>query len=122
MYRRFVDLTNAPPTVNKTQIVYPLSAEPLLGNLTIILWNDYTTVIPHHELISQERGTTSQGAYDVVNASALSVPICQPQRSDVTDPLRPLEIDTISVDNGQNTEITPVLGGVYILIGKLSPG
>lgn len=94
MYRRFVNLTDAPPTTNKTQIVWPASAEPLLGNLTVTLSNGYTTVVPHHELVSQERGTNAQGAYDVVNASAISV--------------------SISVDNDPNTELTPILGGVYL--------
>jgi hypothetical protein len=49
------------------QQAFPADREPLLGSLTIKLANGYTTVIPHYELITHERGTDAQGKYAVTN-------------------------------------------------------
>ncbi|MCJ1353674.1 MAG: hypothetical protein MMC33_003661 [Icmadophila ericetorum] len=99
MYSNFLNVTRIPDPAlsNETQITYPLSSEPLLGNLTIILWGGFEVTIPHYELVSQERGTTAEGAYDVINASALTVAISVLN-----------EAGTTSVTG------TPVLGGVYL--------
>ncbi|KAI9828035.1 MAG: hypothetical protein M1832_003562 [Thelocarpon impressellum] len=76
------------------QQIYPPSNAPLIGNLTIELDNGYTTVIPNHELVSQERGTNAEGKYDVVNASRLMA----------------------AVATGSNPEAGggPTFGGVYL--------
>lgn len=99
MYANFLNLTRTsdPATLNQTQITYSLSSEPLLGNLTITLANGFEVTIPHYEFVSQERGTTAEGGYDVVNASALSVPI-----------------SVLSEDGHASITGTPVLGGVYL--------
>ncbi|KAI9672443.1 MAG: hypothetical protein M1829_004522 [Trizodia sp. TS-e1964] len=71
---RFANLTNHPESIASetfSQQIYPLSADSLLGNLTITLANGYETTIPHHEIVSQERGTDAEGKYMVVNASRL---------------------------------------------------
>lgn len=54
---------------NYTAQLYPAAREPLLGSLTIRLTNGYTSVIPHYELVSMERGTDAQGKYAVLNSS-----------------------------------------------------
>jgi len=82
MFERFASLTQLPAsssfnTSNSAQnIIYPSWAnEPLIGNLTITLSNGYQTVIPHHELVSQQRGTDSEGKYGIVDPTKLSVAI-----------------------------------------------
>ncbi|KAK0713232.1 hypothetical protein B0T26DRAFT_716833 [Lasiosphaeria miniovina] len=77
-----------------TQQTYPLDREPLMGTLTIRLANGYTSVIPHYELVSNERGSDSQGKYAVVNASRAMA-----------------AVQTGDSDLGRDT---PVLGGVFL--------
>ena len=77
MFAKWVNLTNhtfdAPGdgSANYTMQTYPMSAEPLIGNLTITLSNGYTSVIPQYEMLSQERGTDNEGKYAVINSSRL---------------------------------------------------
>ena len=100
MYDQFSNLTRHPGNTTSpneppfTQQTYPAANEPLIGNLTIVLDNGYTTVIPHYELVSQERGSDNEGKYAVVNASRIMV-----------------ALDT-TPDLGQ--DVIPVLGGVYL--------
>lgn len=84
MFSRFANLTDHPTDLpsrdnlaspNLTSQIYPAGHEDLIGNLTIILSNGYTTVIPHYELVTQERGTDEQGKYAVVNDSTIMVAI-----------------------------------------------
>lgn len=82
MFEKFASLTqlpspNLPSASSQAQnIIYPSwASEPLIGNLTITLSNGYQTVIPHHELVSQERGTDAEGKYGIVDPSKLSVAI-----------------------------------------------
>ena len=102
MYNVFASLTNHPtdPTIeggsNFTEQTYPLSAAPLLGNLTVELSNGYITEIPNYELVSQERGTDAQGKYAVINDSRLMVAA----GTTGTSTLGAVQI--------------PVLGGVYL--------
>ncbi|KAI1850281.1 hypothetical protein JX266_004139 [Neoarthrinium moseri] len=60
---------------NYTGQTYPADREPLLGTLTIKLSNGYTSVIPHFELVSNERGTDDQGKYAVLNSSRVMAAI-----------------------------------------------
>ncbi len=73
---------------------FPLDSESLLSTLTIRLANGYTSVIPHHELISHERGTDPQGKYAVVNNSRIQAAVAAGQS-----------------DLGNNI---PILGGVFL--------
>ncbi|MCJ1248935.1 hypothetical protein MMC30_006156 [Trapelia coarctata] len=83
MFERFASLTQLPASssINASDsqaqnIIYPSwASEPLIGNLTITLSNGYQTVIPHHELVSQQRGTDSEGKYGIVDPTKLSVAI-----------------------------------------------
>ena len=99
MWDRFANLTQLTSFSADGQPTYPLSADSILGNLSITLANGYETVIPHYELVGQLRGTDSEGKYSVVNASELTV--------------------AISVDNGTAGEIIPILGGVYLSLNYL---
>ncbi|ETS81100.1 hypothetical protein PFICI_06102 [Pestalotiopsis fici W106-1] len=56
---------------NYTAQTYPADREPLIGHLTVTLSNGYTSVIPHYELVSQQRGSDAQGKYSVTNASRI---------------------------------------------------
>ncbi|KAF7537878.1 hypothetical protein G7054_g3395 [Neopestalotiopsis clavispora] len=56
---------------NYTAQTYPADREPLIGQLTVTLSNGYTSVIPHYELVSQQRGPDTQGKYSVTNASRI---------------------------------------------------
>ncbi|OCK81145.1 hypothetical protein K432DRAFT_381582 [Lepidopterella palustris CBS 459.81] len=100
MYARWESLTNhtfdAPGdgSGNYTMQTYPLSAEPLIGNLTITLSNGYTTVIPHYELLSHERGSDPEGKYAITNSSRLMA-----------------AVGTGLTDYGIDV---PLLGGVYL--------
>jgi hypothetical protein len=71
MYEQWAQLTNhiVFDGSNYTDQTYPADREPLIGTLTVKLDNGYTSVIPHYELLSYERGTDSQGKYTVLNAS-----------------------------------------------------
>jgi hypothetical protein len=79
MYDLFANITGHPVNPaeaggsNFTQQTYPLENEPLIGNLTVELSNGFTTVIPHYEFVSQERGTDPEGKYAVVNTSRIMV-------------------------------------------------
>lgn len=101
IFDRFANLTEHPSNNSVaggaafTPQTYPLQAEPLIGNLTIVLSNGYTTIIPHHELVSQERGSDAEGKYSVVNASRLQVALGPGDKND-------------------NGDIVPILGGVYL--------
>ena len=102
MYNVFASLTEHPTDLameggsNFTEQTYPLSAAPLLGNITVELSNGYTTHVPNYEFVSQERGTDPQGKYAVINESRLMV------AAGTTG--------TASLDGVQ----IPILGGVYL--------
>ncbi|MCJ1230812.1 hypothetical protein MMC12_007486 [Toensbergia leucococca] len=98
MYDRFINLT-LQPDLSNSQATYPASAEPLFGNLSITLANGYETTIPHYELVSQERGTDSEGKYTVINASAITVPL--------------------SANESVTSEVVPILGGIYLSLNYL---
>lgn len=51
--------------------VYPTDREAWIGSMTIKLSNGYTSVIPHYELVSKERGTDTQGKYSITNSSRI---------------------------------------------------
>ncbi|TDZ19415.1 hypothetical protein Cob_v007768 [Colletotrichum orbiculare MAFF 240422] len=97
MFARFQNHTGHNATYNGTafaQSTYPASLEGSIGTLTIRLANGYTTVIPHYELVSHERGTDARGRYGVLNTSHVSAAV----GSGVSD-------------LGNNV---PILGGVYL--------
>lgn len=102
MYDLFANLTDHPTNPaaeggpNFTQQTYPLANGPLLGNLTVELSNGYTTLIPHFEFVSQERGTDAEGKYAVVNESRIMV-----------------AAGTTGTSTLDGVEI-PILGGVYL--------
>jgi hypothetical protein len=79
MYDLFANLTEHPVNPaeaggsNFTQQTYPVENEPLIGDITVELSNGYTTVIPHYEFVSQERGTDAEGKYAVLNTSRIMV-------------------------------------------------
>ncbi|KAF8537983.1 hypothetical protein BDD12DRAFT_663597, partial [Trichophaea hybrida] len=75
---------------------YPASKEHLMENLTVVLSNGYTTVIPHYELISQWRGTDKEGKYGVLNESRIMV-AAEPDERDTGD-----------------GDFLAILGGVYL--------
>ena len=79
-----------------TEQTYPLSAAPLLGNITVELSNGYTTHVPSYEFVSQERGTDLEGKYAVVNESRLMV-----------------AAGTTGTSTLDGVQI-PILGGVYL--------
>ncbi|KAK6220557.1 hypothetical protein LQW54_002002 [Pestalotiopsis sp. IQ-011] len=56
---------------NYTAQTYPADRKPLIGNLTVTLSNGYTSVIPHYELVSQQRGSDAQGKYSITNSSRI---------------------------------------------------
>jgi hypothetical protein len=103
MYTRWASFTQhssnftTPTTINDPSTnlqLYPMANEPLIGNITITLDNGYTTTIPHYELVSQQRGTDSEGKYAVINSSVLMA-----------------AVGTGATDYGQDI---PLLGGVYL--------
>ncbi len=96
---KFPDGSASSSSYGSNNIIYPSANEPLIGNLTLTLSNGYQTVIPHHELISQERGSDAEGKYGVVNSSMISP-----------------AINNGSVDFGDQV---PVLGGVFLSINYL---
>ena len=73
------------------QPTYLSSLDGYLGNLSITLANGYETLIPHYELVSQVRGTDSEGKYSVVDPTRL----------------------TMALNYNQNTTV-PTLGGVFL--------
>ncbi|KAI9786587.1 MAG: hypothetical protein M1839_006136 [Geoglossum umbratile] len=73
MYSRFQAFTNHPNNPEYTPQIYPLENEALIGNITIKLTNGYTSVIPHYELVSLERGTDAEGKYAVINSSRIMI-------------------------------------------------
>ncbi|KAI5856819.1 hypothetical protein BZA05DRAFT_386243 [Tricharina praecox] len=102
MAQRFWEITEHAHHVpgegaNFTDQTYPPSKEHLMQNLTVVLSNGHTTVIPHYELVSQERGTAQEeGKYTVTNASRIMVAVAP-------DP----------EDDGSG-DVVPILGGVYL--------
>ncbi|KAK7423243.1 hypothetical protein QQZ08_009139 [Neonectria magnoliae] len=74
--------------------VFPGDRDSLLGTLTIHFSNGYSSVIPHYELISHERGTNDQGKYAVLNNSRIAASVSSGQS-----------------DLGANV---PILGGVFL--------
>ncbi|KAK3367842.1 hypothetical protein B0H63DRAFT_565722 [Podospora didyma] len=76
------------------QQTYPLDRERLMGTLTIKLANGYTTVIPHYEFVTHERGNDSFGKYSVLNSSRVMAAVNSGQ-----------------TDLGNNV---PLLGGVFL--------
>ncbi|KAL0943594.1 aspartic-type endopeptidase [Colletotrichum truncatum] len=97
MFSRFQNFTNHTSTINGStfgQSTYPASLEPKIGTLTIKLTNGYTTVIPHYELVTHERGTDSRGRYAVTNNTHISATVSSGMS-----------------DLGNNV---PILGGVFL--------
>ncbi|KAF4931004.1 hypothetical protein CGCVW01_v000735 [Colletotrichum viniferum] len=97
MFSRFQNFTNHTTTFNGTtygQSTYPSSLESMIGTLTIKLTNGYTTVIPHYELVSHERGTDSRGRYAVTNNTHIQA-----------------TVGSGLSDLGNNI---PILGGVFL--------
>jgi hypothetical protein len=90
MYSRLLAFTNHPNSSEYTSQTYPLEDEALIGNITIKLTNGYTSVIPHYELVSLERGTDAEGKYAVINSSRIMI-----------------------AAGGDDTTI-PILGGVFL--------
>ncbi|KAH8204443.1 hypothetical protein TruAng_001359 [Truncatella angustata] len=79
---------------NYSAQTYPADREPLIGSLTIKLSNGYTSIIPHYELVSWERGTDPQGKYSITNSSRVMAAVSTGQSD--------LGIDV------------PLLGGVFL--------
>ncbi|KAI9858399.1 MAG: hypothetical protein M1813_007503 [Trichoglossum hirsutum] len=97
IYDRWANLTKHPANGSLpgepafTSQTYPKDREPLIGTLTVTLDDGFETVIPHYELLSEERGTDIQGKYSVVNASRIMA--------------------AVSNDDAPSV---PILGGVYL--------
>ncbi|KAF6822801.1 aspartic-type endopeptidase [Colletotrichum plurivorum] len=97
MFSRFQNYTNHTTTENGTSYgasTYPASREPKIGSLTIKLTNGYTTVIPHYELVTHQRGTDSRGRYAVTNNTLIQA-----------------TVSSGASDLGNNV---PILGGVFL--------
>ncbi|KAJ9156054.1 Aspartic-type endopeptidase [Pleurostoma richardsiae] len=73
---------------------YPLAREPRMGTLTVRLANGYESVIPHHELVTNERNSSAQGRYVVSNSSRVMAAV-QAGEGDLGDDI-------------------PLLGGVFL--------
>jgi len=97
MYYRWANLTHHPNTAPTdgsppyTDQTYPLEAVEFMQDLTIELEGGYNVTIPHYELVSHERGSNAQGAYDVINSTRIMAAVSL-----------------------QNTLQLPVLGGVFL--------
>ena len=103
-------LTFTPDVVEKFAIVtgynpsfadltYPTALAPD-GSLTIILDNNYTTVIPNSELVALKRGSDELGQYAITNSSIVETAITYNTQSDPTT-------------------IQPILGGTYLTFNYL---
>jgi len=97
LYQKWANLTNH-PTTNPTDgsplytdQTYPGASEQLIGELTLTLSNDqgtnFTSFIPHFELVSQERGADSQGKYAVVNATRAMAAVASSENEILGQPL-----------------------------------
>jgi hypothetical protein len=96
LYQKWANLTNHLTTQPRdgsphyTDQTYPGSAEPLIGELTLTLSNDqgsnYTSLIPHYELVSQERGDY-QGKYSVINATRAMAAVAASENGILGQPL-----------------------------------
>ncbi|KAH7305129.1 aspartic peptidase domain-containing protein [Rhexocercosporidium sp. MPI-PUGE-AT-0058] len=64
-----------------TGLNYPIADRPN-GNLTVILSNGYTTVIPNEELFTVKRGSDEYGRYAITNASLVETGISYNAKSD----------------------------------------
>lgn len=79
LYNRWEELTQHPDTQPSdgsppyTDQTYPWEKEVLIGELTLHISNSrgdtFESTIPHHEMVSHERGSDSQGKYSVINAT-----------------------------------------------------
>jgi len=97
LYQKWANLTNHPktnPTDGSppyTDQTYPGASEQLIGELTLTLSNDqgtnFTSFIPHFELVSQERGSDSQGKYAVVNATRAMAAVASSKNEILGQPL-----------------------------------
>jgi hypothetical protein len=79
MYDRWANLTHHPAPMEGsppyTDQTFPPEAEKYMQDLTIKLEGGYSVTIPHYELVSQERGSDSSGAYAVINSSRIMAAI-----------------------------------------------
>ena len=80
-------------------LTYPTNKAPD-GNLTIILENNYTTVIPNSELVTLKRGSDQFGHYAITNSSIVEAEIVYNAQSDPTT-------------------VQPILGGTYLTFNYL---
>lgn len=79
---------------NFSSQTYLRDAQQYISDLIVVLDGDYEVVIPHHELISLERGNNAQGLYDVVNSSRIQAAVQTTGDGDLFD--------------------FPILGGVFL--------
>lgn len=100
MYATWAKVTHHPSnppadgSQNFSSQTYPRDAQQYILDLIVVLDGDYEVVIPHHELISLERGNNAQGLYDVVNSSRIQAAVQSTGDGDVFD--------------------FPILGGVFL--------
>ena len=80
-------------------LTYPTNQAPD-GNLTIVLGNNYTTVIPNSELVTLKRGSDQFGHYAITNSSIVETEIRYNAQSDPTT-------------------VQPILGGTYLTFNYL---
>ena len=80
-------------------LTYPIAQAPD-GNLTIVLDNNYTTVIPNSELFTLQRGSDQLGHYAITNSSIVATGIMYNAQSDPTT-------------------VRPTLGGLYLTFNYL---
>ena len=94
---RFANVTNY--NSSYPGLTYP-SAQAPDGDLTIVLENNYTTVIPNSELFTLKRGSDQLGHYAITNSSIVETPITYNAQSDPTT-------------------IQPTLSGIYLTFNYL---
>ena len=82
-----------------SRLTYPAAQAPD-GDLTIVLANNYTTVIPNSELFNLKRGSDQLGHYAITNSSLVEASIIYNAESDPTT-------------------VQPTPGGIYLTFNYL---
>ena len=79
VYQKFANITSH--NTSYPALTYPTNGAPD-GNLTIILDNNYTTVVPNPELVALDRGSDQFGHYVITNSSIVDADISNTAQTD----------------------------------------